>query len=98
MRQSVTPLVVTDAASLYVSTTYEVVLWTCHCSIYPGESGCWRRKMPMKTMKKLLLQQLQDVSRIPMICFLLPYMAGTNLRCIADPYFLVEFLQYCHNP
>ena len=36
--------------------------------------------------------------RIPTVRFLLPHIAGTNLSRIADPHFMVEFLQQLDKP
>ena len=48
--------------------------------------------------KSTFHQQLQDVFSIAAIGLLFPHIAGTNLRCIADPYLMVESLQQSDKP
>ena len=42
--------------------------------------------------KSSLHQQLQNMSCVPFVRLLFPYIAGTNLRCLANPHFLFELL------
>src|ERR1700722_12249933 len=50
------------------------------------------------TWKPLFHQQPQNVFCISAISFLLPHVAGTNLRRITDAYLVTQLLQQLHEP
>jgi hypothetical protein len=50
------------------------------------------------TRKATFDQQLQYVARVSPVRLLLPYIAGTDLSCVADPYFMAKPLQQLNKP
>src|SRR5260370_38433976 len=50
------------------------------------------------TRKSSIYQQLQNMFCVPSIRFLLPHIAGTNLRRVPDTYLVPQLLQQLHEP